>query len=362
MVEFKREILEKYFFAFKSYVEYMSGQRFISFEANDFLDREEGYKTDLFKKGITILSVSTWVESDIGTLKIIEKVKTALSLPENNLVHHQQKIHFYNVAESNPIMAEKVLYEIYCTDNEKQSFENAVALFGAKYDLIAYLYFLKNHNRFFPVRSSKFDKKFQLLGVPFKLSGTCSWENYCIFCNYIKVLKNEIESYFDISIRPIDAHSFLWMLEEDYLKRIDEKALKYDPDKIYKKSVLRSSLSRIGQGQYRSDLQTIWKNSCSVTGCNESDFLIASHIKPWCDCKSDNEWVNPYNGLLLTPNLDSAFDQGYISFADNGNIIISPRLKSECLNILGITNNMKLKFVDEQHKPFLEYHRKRVFK
>ena len=36
--------------------------------------------------------------------------------------------------------------------------------------------------------------------------------------------------------------------------------------------------------------------------------------------------------------------------------------EEEIARYIHITNNMKLKFVDEQHKPFLEYHRKKVFK
>jgi 5-methylcytosine-specific restriction protein A len=54
--------------------------------------------------------------------------------------------------------------------------------------------------------------------------------------------------------------------------------------------------------------------------------LKASHIKPWRD--SDNaERLDIYNGLLLIPNLDSAFDKGYISFDDGGKIIISDMIK-----------------------------------
>ena len=35
-----------------------------------------------------------------------------------------------------------------------------------------------------------------------------------------------------------------------------------------------------------------------------------------------NAWTTT-NGLLLVPNLDSAFDRGYISFDNDGKIIIS---------------------------------------
>lgn len=50
--------------------------------------------------------------------------------------------------------------------------------------------------------------------------------------------------------------------------------------------------------------------------------LIASHIKPYI--KSDEtEQFDAHNGLLLSRNLDILFDQGYVSFDENGRIIIS---------------------------------------
>ena len=100
-----------------------------------------------------------------------------------------------------------------------------------------------------------------------------------------------------------------------------ERASKELPE-TERKSIM---LSRIGQGAFRSGLIGYWKR-CAVTGCDSLDLLKASHIKPWRD--SDNaERLDIYNGLLLIPNLDSAFDKGYISFDDGGKIIISDMIK-----------------------------------
>ena len=92
--------------------------------------------------------------------------------------------------------------------------------------------------------------------------------------------------------------------------------------------------ARIGQGQFRRDLQRLWK-ACAVTGCRELSLLRASHIKPW-SASTDAERLDPYNGLLLVPNLDVAFDSGYISFLDNGKILISSRLHQTARKIMGI--------------------------
>lgn len=115
--------------------------------------------------------------------------------------------------------------------------------------------------------------------------------------------------------------------------------------------------ARLGQGKFRADLQDYWKG-CAVTGCTEYKMLRASHIKPWRD-SNNSERLNPHNGLLLTANLDVAFDQGLISFDDIGNILIKKLFSSEDLNNLGIRPDMKLRRMGEQHKLFLTEHRSR---
>ena len=77
--------------------------------------------------------------------------------------------------------------------------------------------------------------------------------------------------------------------------------------------------ARIGQGRYRKQLIDLW-GRCSVTGYNEPSLLIASHIKPWRG-SSNEERLDRYNGLLLQPNLDKAFDTGLISFSEAGRFL-----------------------------------------
>lgn len=79
---------------------------------------------------------------------------------------------------------------------------------------------------------------------------------------------------------------------------------------------------------------------------------MASHIKPWRD-SSSKERLDVYNGLLLTPSLDKAFDKGLITFDVKGNILISKNFKD--YNLFGINENMKIK-IEEKHKKYLEYH------
>jgi len=114
--------------------------------------------------------------------------------------------------------------------------------------------------------------------------------------------------------------------------------------------------TRIGQGDFRDSLLSYWKG-CAVTQYKTLSMLIASHIKPWRD--SDNkERLDKFNGILLTPNLDKAFDNGFISFDSNGKILISDVLENP--GLLGIKSQMKIK-IEPYHQRYLEYHRDVVF-
>jgi hypothetical protein len=115
-------------------------------------------------------------------------------------------------------------------------------------------------------------------------------------------------------------------------------------------------LARLGQGKFRQKLINNW-NGCSITGCKIIDILVASHIKPW-KISNDKERLDVYNGLLLLPNLDKLFDRGYISFQNNGQILISDMIEN--CEELGINQEMKIK-LEKNHKPYLQYHRENIF-
>lgn len=114
--------------------------------------------------------------------------------------------------------------------------------------------------------------------------------------------------------------------------------------------------TRIGQGKFRERLIKYWKG-CALTGYKSTQFLVASHIKPW-RASDDKERLDGYNGILLLPNLDKAFDLGYISFTDKGAIKTSEFIESP--ETLGIKEDMKIDVVS-QHQDYLAYHREIVF-
>jgi hypothetical protein len=114
--------------------------------------------------------------------------------------------------------------------------------------------------------------------------------------------------------------------------------------------------TRIGQGQFRNELIDHWQG-CALTQYKQLQFLVASHIKPW-RVSGNQERLNPFNGLLLLANLDKAFDLGYITFKDKGQIVISEDLEEH--ELLGIRSDMSVK-LSPKHQDFVAYHREQVF-
>ena len=117
--------------------------------------------------------------------------------------------------------------------------------------------------------------------------------------------------------------------------------------------------ARVGQGGFRTNLLLLHKKTCCVTGCKVTEILRASHIKPWS--QSDNrERLDPYNGLLLTPNIDALFDQGFITFSDEGELLVSDSLPVDAKKLL-LSNCKGHIQIRSNNLPYLDYHRKKCF-
>lgn len=157
-------------------------------------------------------------------------------------------------------------------------------------------------------------------------------------------------------------------LLEDAIERqiLDDLVL----EDTVKESVVRS---RRGQGIFRSNVSAI-DPSCRLTGITNPVLLIASHIKPWRVCDTSQERLTGMNGLMLTPDADLLFDRGFISFKDDGEVLVSPRVESTDLQRLGFSQLTwdKLGFNEAagswrtsgflpQQSSYLAFHRSSVF-
>lgn len=140
---------------------------------------------------------------------------------------------------------------------------------------------------------------------------------------------------------------------EDQLieKTIDDKHL-VGTDKV---SVVKS---RVNQGVFRDRLIRKY-HKCCLCGVDDESLLIASHIKPWVE-SSPEERVDDGNGLLLCPNHDRLFDRGYISFDDNGKILISDFLSENNRIFLNVNADCRIN-LDSSSIKYMKYHREQIY-
>lgn len=118
--------------------------------------------------------------------------------------------------------------------------------------------------------------------------------------------------------------------------------------------------ARVGQGIYRKNVSNVEK-VCRVTGTGDAKFLIASHIKPWA--KSTNgERLDGNNGLMLAPHIDRLFDRGYISFEDDGELILSKQLPETVRLKWDVVQKIPRVAFSTAQIRYLNYHRDVLFR
>ncbi|WP_295120816.1 HNH endonuclease [uncultured Chitinophaga sp.] len=141
-------------------------------------------------------------------------------------------------------------------------------------------------------------------------------------------------------------------------ERLQERDIENAPIPVTQKRQL--VLSRVGQGLFRMNVQKI-ESKCRVTGLSDKRLLIASHIKPW-RVSSNKERLDGNNGLLLSPHIDKLFDKGWISFSEEGGLLVCKNKIRPILNTWSIDANMFVGTFTYQQKAYLEYHRAEIFK
>ena len=120
-------------------------------------------------------------------------------------------------------------------------------------------------------------------------------------------------------------------------------------------------VARRGQGLFRSRVQA-FETRCRITGVDRPEHLRASHCKPWRDATNE-ERLDGENGLLLTPSIDHLFDRGFISFRDDGRLLLSPVAHLPSLDRMGVPTATPYGAgaFSRGQLAFLEFHRDRVF-
>lgn len=120
-------------------------------------------------------------------------------------------------------------------------------------------------------------------------------------------------------------------------------------------------LARRGQGTFKRNVHRL-EHACRITGVNRLEHLRASHIRPWRDCETNEQRLDGENGLLLTPSVDHLFDRGFISFENDGRLIVSPVAHAESLRRMGVPTHetLRLGSFSAGQRRNLDYHREQV--
>lgn len=196
----------------------------------------ESYKPRLREHALSILNADAWRESEIGRGSILQRVISAIEIQDsqikltNNLVFWQNRFGHAN-REHNALLdgqanvglrqeLERLLFGLYRGEaDEGTTFDALSRLTGGKYPLLAYLYFLKDMDRFMPIQPTTFDRAFRNLGIELVTLRNCSWENYERYNEALTEVRKALGTIDGLSrVRLVDAHSFCWMLE-----KMDEK-------------------------------------------------------------------------------------------------------------------------------------------
>ncbi|MGE3509821.1 MAG: HNH endonuclease [Vicinamibacterales bacterium] len=134
--------------------------------------------------------------------------------------------------------------------------------------------------------------------------------------------------------------------------------LKRDTDDTTKEALVDA---RVGQGRFRMQVLAAWDYRCAVTGVSTLEAIRASHIRPWRD-SSDEQRLDPHNGLPLLASLDALFDAGLVSFEQRGELLISSALPEAERELLGLNHSGLTNAPSSGTAKYLAYHRGKIFR
>lgn len=216
------------FLRYQQKVESNSGQPFVSFQIG-LPAAWEDYKERLRAEALAILQPHRWRRKDCTKPGILESLITAIEINEprrklrNNFVRwenrwgHKSRSHRALLdARKDPKTRAAIQHWAFDFFHENapapEAFQRLRSLVGNRYDLLAYLFFLKDSSRFMPIAPTTFDKAFSTLGIALTTSSQCSRENYSRYNAVLGEIKECLASAGIQDPRLVDAHSFSWML------------------------------------------------------------------------------------------------------------------------------------------------------
>ena len=208
MIEISQNIFEIVHTGFNKLLTEKINENTIDFKSHPVIEKHENYKYEIIEDAKNQLLLKTWKDNDIGSGTILKNVKNAINVKSNNLIDWRKKDDFKKLKANRE--NEKFLYDFFKSKiKDETAFDNFVEI-GFSYQLIAYLFFIKNHQKYMPISQEKFDEIFSSISIDFKTSHNCSWENYLEYNEIIKHFRKQLSQRYKTASL-LDAHSFLWI-------------------------------------------------------------------------------------------------------------------------------------------------------
>ena len=156
---------------------------------------------------------------------------------------------------------------------------------------------------------------------------------------------------FELEFYPIDQNYFDHNSSLLNKANIDELKKKYEFGSLQYKKLIDA---RKGQGYFRDQVLKRM-NYCIITGSKE--ILEAAHIKPWTK-SDDEEKIDSFNGIMLTPNCHKLFDKGLICFNKKGEVKVSYKLDQKEFNkLINVEKKINLKpILDDKTQKYIKWH------
>lgn len=351
-------VLERLFQEFTQFLKAKANEDFKSFKESEYIDYEENYKYSINQSAKRNLRISDWKTEDVGTGKIQIAVLSAMSIKvihnhrnvDNNLINWRKIDNFEKLATNKDL--EQLLFDFYKNKIAPQSaFESLINYFN--YQMIAYLFFIKDTNQFLPISQEVFDnvisEKLQIEN--FKTTRNKSWSNYKTFIGIIKQTHRFLRTK-DKDATLLDAHSFLWILGKQREEWLISNSLDIEDNSENKIASLENSENKISSNKEHKALES----SEVFTPKNHftpSDIIWIKNVtnketgKAYMDLSSDEfvlHFPNHHRTNLLSPNI--------------GEIILLRQKINDISVFTHLVTPIEKEEVDSNEHPLFRYGRK----
>lgn len=226
-MQLDRAVFHRQFLRFQRQIEAHSGRPFTSFSEGLPADWED-YKGEVHRAALARLAAERWRQKQIGGGKILERTIDAIEIDEgwvrNNLVLWKAK-YGPKGQTHRPLLDARTdtssrrdlegwLFDFFVTGETPHpvAFERLRELGVTSYDLVAYLFFLRDRGRYMPISTTTFDQAFADLGIDLVTARHCSWDNYERYNDALRAVQDALHDEGVTGAGLLDAHSFCWML------------------------------------------------------------------------------------------------------------------------------------------------------